>query len=426
MGSCRAGSSSTLVALPPRRRRVRAGRRGAGARRRHRSRARRGGRVPRARGQPSHAVGHLVRDREPARDDARVPRAVREPPRSAVSPTTRSDCWPKHSAPTAPPGVDDPWSSCSRRASTTRRTSSTRSSLDRWVSSSSRAATSCAATTSSTCARRAASSASTSCTAASTTTTSTRCTSAPTRCSAARESSNAARAGNVDDRQRTRQRRRRRQGHLPVRARDDRVLPRRGADPRQRRDVPTRRHRAVRVGARSRSTELVFKPVDGSGGYGLVIGPAASEADLDRRCGQGARRSARVDRAGAGRAVDRADVRRRQDGRAPPRPAAVRGERRPRRLGGAGRPHAGRACPSGSLVVNSSQGGGSKDTWVLAAAGDGREASPTPFKGGESRPAKAPAARPVPGPRRPQAATAAATAAVTAFASSSAAGRLSC
>jgi uncharacterized circularly permuted ATP-grasp superfamily protein len=32
------------------------------------------------------------------------------------------------------------------------------------------------------------------------------------------------------------------------------------------------------------------------------------------------------------------------------------------------------ALPKGSLVVNSSQGGGSKDTWILAAdGGDGAE-----------------------------------------------------
>ena len=34
----------------------------------------------RARGQPAHPVGHLLRHREPPRDDPRLPRAVREPP----------------------------------------------------------------------------------------------------------------------------------------------------------------------------------------------------------------------------------------------------------------------------------------------------------------------------------------------------------
>jgi hypothetical protein len=31
------------------------------------------------------------------------------------------------------------------------------------------------------------------------------------------------------------------------------------------------------------------------------------------------------------------------------------------------------ALPEGSLIVNSSQGGGSKDTWVLGPTGDARE-----------------------------------------------------
>ena len=65
---------------------------------------------------------------------------------------------------------------------------------------------------------------------------------------------NAARAGNVTIANVARQRRRRRQGGLPVRAGDDRVLPRRGADPRQRRDVPARGPRRVRRGRSSGST----------------------------------------------------------------------------------------------------------------------------------------------------------------------------
>ena len=36
------------------------------------------------------------------------------------------------------------------------------------------------------------------------------------------------------------------------------------------------------------------------------------------------------------------------------------------------------ALPEKSLIVNSSQGGGSKDTWILGAADHGREASPPP------------------------------------------------
>ncbi len=69
-------------------------------------------------------------------------------------------------------------------------------------------------------------------------------------------------------------------------------------------------------------------------------------------------------RAGAGQPVDRPDRdRRRPAGAAPRRPAAVRRVRRrdqdrPRRADA-------RRAEEGSMIVNSSQGGGSKDTWVL-------------------------------------------------------------
>ena len=52
------------------------------------------------------------------------------------------------------------------------------------------------------------------------------------------------------DRQRLRHRRRRRQGDLPLRAGDDPLLPQRGADPRQRQDLPALRSRAARARAR--------------------------------------------------------------------------------------------------------------------------------------------------------------------------------
>ena len=59
--------------------------------------------------------------------------------------------------------------------------------------------------------------------------------------------------------------------------------------------------------------------------------------DPRRARGQGAGQPARLDRAAAGGALDRTDLRRRQDGRPPPRPAPVRGVGRPRGLGRAGR-----------------------------------------------------------------------------------------
>ena len=92
-----------------------------------------------------------------------------------------------------------------------------------------------------------------------------------------------------DHRQRRRQRRRRRQAALHLRARPDPLLPGRGADPAERRHLPARRRRTPSSGCSSRLDELVLKPVDGSGGKGIVIGPQARRADADRARGQGAR-----------------------------------------------------------------------------------------------------------------------------------------
>jgi hypothetical protein len=49
------------------------------------------------------------------------------------------------------------------------------------------------------------------------------------------------------------------------------------------------------------------------------------------------------------------------------------------------------ALPARSLIVNSSQGGGSKDTWVLAAAEQGREVSPIAPTATASLPVASPA-----------------------------------
>ncbi len=126
-----------------------------------------------------------------------------------------------------------------------------------------------------------------------------------------------------------------------------------------------------------RLDELVVKPVGASGGYGLVIGPQASDAELEE-----ARRAIERDPRGyiaqevvglsrhptmvgdtfSGRHVDL-------------RPFAISGERVEVLPGGLTRV----ALQEGSLVVNSSQGGGSKDTWVLEGAGTAQE----PPAGGE-------------------------------------------
>ena len=92
---------------------------------------------------------------------------------------------------------------------------------------------------------------------------------------------NAARAGPGDHRQRGGQRGGRRQARLHLRAGHDPLLPGRGPDPAQRRDHAPRGRRRCGTDALARRDELVFKRVDGSGGKGLVIGPAATGAELD-------------------------------------------------------------------------------------------------------------------------------------------------
>ncbi|MCW2571342.1 MAG: hypothetical protein JWO88_1400 [Frankiales bacterium] len=111
--------------------------------------------------------------------------------------------------------------------------------------------------------------------------------------------------------------------------------------------------------------ELVLKPVDGSGGKGIVIGPQATDAELAELSA-----AVRADpRAWIAQRVVQLSTSPTQVGdRLAPRhvdlrPFAVNdGERVWVLPGGLTRV----ALPEGSLVVNSSQGGGSKDTWVLA------------------------------------------------------------
>jgi uncharacterized circularly permuted ATP-grasp superfamily protein len=122
--------------------------------------------------------------------------------------------------------------------------------------------------------------------------------------------------------------------------------------------------------------DLVFKPVDASGGYGLVIGPQATEATLlelrDKVLADPRGWIAQVPVAlSTGPTyVDGTMGARHLD----LRPFAVHDGREVWVVpGGLTRV----ALPEGSLVVNSSQGGGSKDTWVLAGADDGRETTAT-------------------------------------------------
>jgi uncharacterized circularly permuted ATP-grasp superfamily protein len=123
--------------------------------------------------------------------------------------------------------------------------------------------------------------------------------------------------------------------------------------------------------------ELVIKPVEGSGGKGIVIGPHATKEQLER-LGAVVSQEPRswiaqrpvwlstvptmVGQVLAPRHVDL-------------RPFAVNDGRDVWVLpGGLTRV----ALPEGSLIVNSSQGGGSKDTWVLAPPGGMPAEGPLP------------------------------------------------
>lgn len=113
-----------------------------------------------------------------------------------------------------------------------------------------------------------------------------------------------------------------------------------------------------------RLDELVVKPVDGSGGKGLVVGPAASRRELDEL-----RTQLRRDPRGwiAQPVVQLSTIPTLVDDGLRPRHADLRpfavhdGDDVWVLPGGLTRV----ALPEGQLVVNSSQGGGSKDTWIV-------------------------------------------------------------
>ena len=114
-----------------------------------------------------------------------------------------------------------------------------------------------------------------------------------------------------------------------------------------------------------RLDEMVLKPVDASGGKGIVIGPRVEKAALEQ-----AREQVTADPRNwiAQPVVQLSTAPTFADGRLEPRhldlrPFAVNdGERVWVLPGGLTRV----ALRRGSLIVNSSQGGGSKDTWVLS------------------------------------------------------------
>jgi uncharacterized circularly permuted ATP-grasp superfamily protein len=135
----------------------------------------------------------------------------------------------------------------------------------------------------------------------------------------------------------------------------------------------------VRAECLARADQLVFKPVDGSGGHGIVIGPQASDQEL-------AEIAAKVladPRAWVAQELVMLSTVPSQDGdRLRPRhvdlrPFATNDGRRVHVLtGGLTRV----ALREGSLVVNSSQGGGSKDTWVLTSHPARQAPGPAPLE----------------------------------------------
>ena len=137
-----------------------------------------------------------------------------------------------------------------------------------------------------------------------------------------------------------------------------------------------------------RLDHLVLKPVDGSGGAGIVIGSQASDEQLARLRGrlEANPRGWIAQREVALSMVPTLVGNRLRARHVDLRPFAVNdGEKVWVLPGGLTRV----ALPEGALVVNSSQGGGSKDTWVLAASAAAAapiEAAPSlaPHHGGGS------------------------------------------
>ncbi len=109
---------------------------------------------------------------------------------------------------------------------------------------------------------------------------------------------------------------------------------------------------------------LVLKPVGESGGYGIVVGPKASKAELEAAAAK-----LKADPANfiSQPMIDLSVSPTLVDGGARPRhvdlrPYAITGRDTWVLPGGLTRV----ALKEGSIIVNSSQGGGTKDTWVLA------------------------------------------------------------
>ena len=109
--------------------------------------------------------------------------------------------------------------------------------------------------------------------------------------------------------------------------------------------------------------ELVVKAVNESGGYGMLMGPSSTAAAAQRVRATRSGQSAQLHRPAGGDAFDLPDLDRRR-ARRPGTSTCGRTSSAAIDLGAARRPDA-HGPGEGSLVVNSSQGGGSKDTWVM-------------------------------------------------------------
>ena len=150
-----------------------------------------------------------------------------------------------------------------------------------------------------------------------------------------------------------------------------------------------------------RLDELVLKPVDGSGGYGLLIGPTATGDQLDDM------RDVLLDnpRGWIAQEVVHLSTSPTHVGVAPPapprRPAAVRGQRRRAGVGGARRPHPGRPArgqPGGQL-----QPGRRVEGHVGAGRAGRRPGQPAPAAaGGRARAAGRRATPSTPAPPSPR------------------------
>ena len=185
--------------------------------------------------------------------------------------------------------------------------------------------------------------------------------SGPIPCAGCRRSDGRLSRGQCDARERSGNRRGRRQsdvhldaGHHPFYL---------GEAPPQ--NVPTCRCREedALAYALDHLDELVVKEVNGSGGYGMLVGLHATKAQIEAFAQKLKHDPQQLHRAADVGALHMSDPLRRHC-TAPCRPAALCAARRKRRARRAGRTDP-RGDDEKALVVNSSQGGGTKDTWVI-------------------------------------------------------------